>query len=430
MLEKEIIQEHGFRNVRKNGQIVGFQVRYRSCYYRSVWLSMSPRLRRVRRRRDVLEGPDHRDHRRQDLHAGGDEDDHRRAVAHFRGRDSDGGQAGRAEAGRARGRGRVGARCLVHADGNGRHASPAAVALTWAPPCAACSRSPRNGRSCWWSESGEPTETDMMTRDDAKGVPEDGSWSAMAVAALPGTTSAAPEKPGPKRGVSIYSYSDDIFKTATLEDCLAAVGDLAGDGEEIGLEILANSHIEGYPNPSDAWVAKWFELCKRVPPQAGGIRPLGGLEAAQREGAVAEHQGVLRDAGARHQARQQAGIHLRADQAGRDRRTTDPGAELAGVHQDGAAGRREAQLPHDAGDPPADAAEVEDDRRLRGLHREGEDHALVRPQHRLRRVPESALTGQRDAGPRRAGRRDARAAGRAPGAAWAARPWSRPRSKT
>jgi hypothetical protein len=41
MLEKEIIQEIGFRNVRKNGQIVGFQVRYRSCYYRGIWLSMS-----------------------------------------------------------------------------------------------------------------------------------------------------------------------------------------------------------------------------------------------------------------------------------------------------------------------------------------------------------------------------------------------------
>ncbi len=41
MLEQEVIQERGFRNVRRNGQIVGFQVRYRSCYYRSVWLSMS-----------------------------------------------------------------------------------------------------------------------------------------------------------------------------------------------------------------------------------------------------------------------------------------------------------------------------------------------------------------------------------------------------
>lgn len=87
---------------------------------------------------------------------------------------------------------------------------------------------------------------------------------AVAVTAFPGVASAAPaEKPRPRRGVSIYSYSDDIFKTVTLEDCLAAVGDLAGDGEEIGLEILANSHIQGYPNPSDAWVTKWFDMCKK-----------------------------------------------------------------------------------------------------------------------------------------------------------------------
>lgn len=41
MLERDVIQENGFRNVRKDGQVVGFQVRYRSSYYRSVWLSMS-----------------------------------------------------------------------------------------------------------------------------------------------------------------------------------------------------------------------------------------------------------------------------------------------------------------------------------------------------------------------------------------------------
>jgi hypothetical protein len=41
VLEQEVIQERGFRNVRRSGQVVGFQVRYRSCYYRSVWLSMS-----------------------------------------------------------------------------------------------------------------------------------------------------------------------------------------------------------------------------------------------------------------------------------------------------------------------------------------------------------------------------------------------------
>ena len=86
---------------------------------------------------------------------------------------------------------------------------------------------------------------------------------AVAVAASPRAGLPPAEKPGPKRGVSIYSYSDDLFKTATLEDCLAAVGDLAADGEQIGLEVLANSHIEGYPTPTDGWVARWAELCAK-----------------------------------------------------------------------------------------------------------------------------------------------------------------------
>ncbi len=41
MLEKEVVQETGFRNVYRNGKITGFQVGYRSTYYRGVWLSMS-----------------------------------------------------------------------------------------------------------------------------------------------------------------------------------------------------------------------------------------------------------------------------------------------------------------------------------------------------------------------------------------------------
>jgi sugar phosphate isomerase/epimerase len=86
---------------------------------------------------------------------------------------------------------------------------------------------------------------------------------AVAVAVISGGASAAAETPGPKRGVCIYSYSDEIFKTVTLEDCLAAAGDLGGDGQEIGLDILANSHVEGYPNPSDAWVKKWHDMCAR-----------------------------------------------------------------------------------------------------------------------------------------------------------------------
>ena len=41
MLEREIIQQRGFRNVYRSGQIIGFQVRYRSTYYRGIWLSLS-----------------------------------------------------------------------------------------------------------------------------------------------------------------------------------------------------------------------------------------------------------------------------------------------------------------------------------------------------------------------------------------------------
>lgn len=39
MLEKDCIQTRGFKNVEKDGKIVGFQVNIRSLYYRGVWLS-------------------------------------------------------------------------------------------------------------------------------------------------------------------------------------------------------------------------------------------------------------------------------------------------------------------------------------------------------------------------------------------------------
>lgn len=41
MLEKDPVQQRGFHNVFEGGQAVGFQVCYRSTYYRGVWLSMS-----------------------------------------------------------------------------------------------------------------------------------------------------------------------------------------------------------------------------------------------------------------------------------------------------------------------------------------------------------------------------------------------------
>jgi hypothetical protein len=39
MLERESIQSRGFRNVIEDGKIIGFQFRFRSLYYRGVWLS-------------------------------------------------------------------------------------------------------------------------------------------------------------------------------------------------------------------------------------------------------------------------------------------------------------------------------------------------------------------------------------------------------
>jgi len=41
MLDKEVVQQRGFRNAYQNGQAVGFQVGHRSTYYRGIWLSMS-----------------------------------------------------------------------------------------------------------------------------------------------------------------------------------------------------------------------------------------------------------------------------------------------------------------------------------------------------------------------------------------------------
>jgi len=41
MLGREPVQQRGFHNIYKDGVVVGFQVRYRSTYYRGIWLSMS-----------------------------------------------------------------------------------------------------------------------------------------------------------------------------------------------------------------------------------------------------------------------------------------------------------------------------------------------------------------------------------------------------
>ena len=63
-------------------------------------------------------------------------------------------------------------------------------------------------------------------------------------------------KQGPKRGIALYSYSAEFGISKNLEDCFEDMYDMGAHG----LEILANTHIENYPYPSDEWVENWFRL--------------------------------------------------------------------------------------------------------------------------------------------------------------------------
>lgn len=60
-------------------------------------------------------------------------------------------------------------------------------------------------------------------------------------------------------GVSLYSYGGDFLVTMTLEDCLADIADMGASG----VEILADTHIAGYPTPTSGWVDDWHELIAR-----------------------------------------------------------------------------------------------------------------------------------------------------------------------
>lgn len=66
-------------------------------------------------------------------------------------------------------------------------------------------------------------------------------------------------------GVSLYSYGGDFLVTMTLEDCLADVADMGATG----VEILADTHIPGYPTPTTEWVDEWHALTARY-----GLTPI------------------------------------------------------------------------------------------------------------------------------------------------------------
>ena len=61
-------------------------------------------------------------------------------------------------------------------------------------------------------------------------------------------------------GVSLYSYTEDIGVTMTVEDCIEDVADLGATG----LEILGEGHIADYPDPPAAWIDAWFERNERL----------------------------------------------------------------------------------------------------------------------------------------------------------------------
>jgi len=60
-------------------------------------------------------------------------------------------------------------------------------------------------------------------------------------------------------GVSLYSYTDDFNTVLGLETAMAAIADLGATG----IEILGEGHVPGYPTPSTAWIDEWFRLLER-----------------------------------------------------------------------------------------------------------------------------------------------------------------------
>lgn len=71
----------------------------------------------------------------------------------------------------------------------------------------------------------------------------------------------APEASGApfQYGVSLYSYMTDFGTVMDLETAMASIADIGATG----LEILGEAHIPNYPNPSDEWVEQWFALLKK-----------------------------------------------------------------------------------------------------------------------------------------------------------------------
>lgn len=71
---------------------------------------------------------------------------------------------------------------------------------------------------------------------------------------------AASTKPDIMLGVSLYSYQHAIYTgEMTLEDCLAELNSIGAQG----LQIIDEITVPNFPNPPEAWVDHWFQLCDK-----------------------------------------------------------------------------------------------------------------------------------------------------------------------
>ena len=60
-------------------------------------------------------------------------------------------------------------------------------------------------------------------------------------------------------GVSLYSFMGDYGTVLDLETALAGIADIGATG----VEILGEGHIPNYPDPSQEWVDDWFRLLEK-----------------------------------------------------------------------------------------------------------------------------------------------------------------------
>lgn len=71
----------------------------------------------------------------------------------------------------------------------------------------------------------------------------------------------APEGGGApfRYGVSLYSFMTDYGTVMDLETALRAVADVGATG----VEILGEGHVHNYPEPSTSWIDAWFALLEK-----------------------------------------------------------------------------------------------------------------------------------------------------------------------